>query len=163
MERTVRYSNGRQAVYQNGRVVSRTNYVYGNTVTDINRVLDEEPRRRPDVATRKQSDRAKNMNLPYVLFLVCAMAVAVVVIASYIQANAEVTASVRNIGALESQYLNLKTDNDEAYSRIVNAVDLDEVRRIAQEELGMHYALEGQIITYTDTIGDYVKQYSDIE
>lgn len=163
MERTAQYTNRRQVVYQNGRAVSRTNYVYGNTVTDINRVLDEEPRRRPDVAVRKQSDRAKNMNLPYVLFLVGAMAVLVLVIANYIQANAEVTASVRNIGTLENQYLNLKTDNDEAYNRIVNSVDLDEVRRVAQEELGMHYALEGQIITYTDTIGDYVKQYSDIE
>ena len=51
----------------------------------------------------------------------------------------------------------------EEYNRIVNSVDLDEVKRIAQEELGMHYATEGQIIKYTDAIGDYVKQYSDIE
>ena len=88
---------------------------------------------------------------------------AIVMLTGYIRANAEVVNSVERIASLESQYLNLKADNDEEYSRIVNSVDLNEVKRIAQEELGMHYATEGQIVKYTDEIGDYVKQYSDID
>lgn len=162
MERT-QYSNRRQAVYRTDRAVSRKEYIYGSAAPDIKRELEEAPRKKLSATTRKNRDRAKHMNLPYVLFLVVAMAMAIVMLTGYIRANAEVVNSVERIASLESQYLNLKADNDEEYNRIVNSVDLNEVKRIAQEELGMHYATEGQIITYTDSIGDYVKQYSDID
>lgn len=103
------------------------------------------------------------MNLPYVMFLVLAMGLAIVMLVGYIKASADIVSTMDNIAALESQYLSLKADNDEEYNRILNSVDLDEVKRIAIEELGMHYATEGQIITYTDEMSDYVRQYSDIE
>ncbi len=162
MERT-QYSNRRQAVYQTGRAVSRREYIYGNAVPDVKRELEEAPRKKLSAATRKNREKAKHMNLPYVLFLVLAMGMAIVMLVGYIQANAAVVNSVENIASLESRYLNLKADNDEEYNRIVNSIDLDEVKRIAQEELGMHYATEGQIITYTDEMSDYVRQYSDID
>lgn len=162
MERA-QYSNRRQAVYQTGRAVNRREYIYGNAVPDIKRELEEAPRKKLSATTRKNRERAKHMNLPYVLFLVLAMGMAIVMLVGYIQANAAVVNSVENIASLESRYLNLKADNDEEYNRIVNSIDLDEVKRIAQEELGMHYATEGQIITYTDEMSDYVRQYSDID
>lgn len=162
MERT-QYAGRRQVVYQTGRAVSSREYIYGSVVPDIKRELDEAPRKKLSVATRKNREKAKHMNLPYVMFLIAAMAMAIVMLTGYIRANAEVVNSVERIASLESRYLNLKADNDEEYSRIVNSVDLDEVKRVAQEELGMHYATEGQIIKYTDAVGDYVKQYSDIE
>lgn len=162
MERVQRM-NGRQAVYRTGRMVNRNEYIYGSAVPDIKRELEEAPRKKLSAATRKNRERAKHMNLPYVLFLVLAMGMAIVMLVGYIQANAAVVNSVEKIASLENKYLNLKADNDEEYNRIVNSVDLDEVKRIAQEELGMHYATEGQIITYTDEMRDYVRQYSDIE
>ncbi len=162
MERT-QYANRRQVVYQTGRAASGREYIYGSVVPDIKRELDAAPRKKLSAATRKNREKAKHMNLPYVMFLVAAMAMAIVMLTGYIRANAEVVNSVERIASLESQYLNLKADNDEEYSRIVNSVDLNEVKRVAQEELGMHYATEGQIVKYTDAIGDYVKQYSDIE
>ncbi len=161
--RGTQYTSQRQAAYQTGRAVSRQNYIYGNTAADIDRVLREEPRQRESVAVRKQRERAKNMNLPFVLFLVCAMGIVIFMLANYIRVDRTVSTSASAIGSLERQYVNIKTDNDETYDRIINSVNLDEVRRIAQEELGMHYAREGQIITYTDAVGDYVRQYSDIE
>ncbi len=162
MERT-QYAGRRPVVYQTGRAVSNREYIYGSVVPDIKKELDEAPRKKLSVATRKNREKAKHMNLPYVMFLIAAMAMSIVMLTGYIRANAEVVNSVERIASLESQYLNLKADNDEEYSRIVNSVDLDEVKRVAQEELGMHYATEGQIIKYTDAVGDYVKQYSDIE
>ena len=162
MERT-QYSNRRQAVYQTGRQMSRREYIYGNAVPDIKKELEEAPRKKLSAVTRKNRDKAKHMNLPYVLFLVLATGMMILMLVNYIQANAAVVSSVDTIASLESRYLNLKADNDEEYNRIINAVDLDEIKRIAQEELGMHYATEGQIITYTDEMSDYVRQYSDIE
>ena len=45
---------------------------------------------------------------------------------------------------------------------MVNAVDLEEVRRVAVEELGMVYADSSQVITYTRENSDYVRQLKDI-
>lgn len=156
------YSNGRQVIYRAQRSVNGNDYIYGSEAPDFKRELESAPRKKLSASTRKNREKAKFMNLPYVLFLVMAMAMTIVMLTGYIRANADVVASVENIASLESRYLDLKTDNDEEYDRIVNAVDLDEVKRIAQEELGMHYAVEGQIITYTDELSDYVRQYSDI-
>ncbi len=162
MERT-QYANRRPVAASAGRATSGREYIYGSVVPDIKRELDEAPRKKLSATTRKNREKAKHMNLPYVMFLIAAMAMAIVMLTGYIRANAEVVNSVERIASLESQYLNLKADNDEEYNRIVNSVDLNEVKRIAQEELGMHYATEGQIVKYTDEIGDYVKQYSDID
>ena len=162
MERT-QYASKRPVTYHAGRATTGREYIYGSVVPDIKKELEGAPRKKLSVTTRKNREKAKHMNLPYVMFLFVAVAMSIVVLTGYIRANAEVVNSVERIASLESRYLNLKADNDEEYARIVNSVDLDEVKRIAQEELGMHYATEGQIITYTDAIGDYVKQYSDID
>lgn len=156
-------ANVRRTAYQTGRATSGKEYIYGSVVPDIKRELDEAPRKKLSATTRKNREKAKHMNLPYVMFLFAAMAMAIVMLTGYIRANAEVVNSVERIASLESRYLDMKADNDEEYNRIVNSIDLNEVKRVAQEELGMHYATEGQIIKYTDSIGDYVKQYSDID
>ena len=56
----------------------------------------------------------------------------------------------------------LKLDNDEEYSRITNNIDLEEVKRVAIQELGMKYAEEGQIVTVTGGGSDYMRQVADI-
>ncbi len=162
MERTQNL-NRRQVVYDDRRQAKRNEYMRGSTAPDIRRELEEAPRRRVNTNARKNRDKASYMNLPYVLFLVLAVGVTVIVLSAYIKANAQVVESVGEIAALEKEYLNLKADNDEEYSRIINSIDLEEMKRIAQEELGMHYANEGQIITYTNDLSDYVRQYSDID
>ena len=40
--------------------------------------------------------------------------------------------------------------------------DLEEVKRIAIQELGMYYAQEGQIISFNGEGSDYVRQTGDI-
>ena len=44
----------------------------------------------------------------------------------------------------------------------MSSVDLEEIKRIAISELGMKYAKEGQVITYSGEGSDYVRQYDDI-
>ena len=41
-------------------------------------------------------------------------------------------------------------------------MDLDQVKNVAMNELGMVYASESQIRIYDSTESDYVKQYQDI-
>lgn len=44
------------------------------------------------------------------------------------------------------------------YSRITNSIDLEEIRRIAIGELGMTYAKEGQIESYSSEGNDYMRR-----
>ncbi len=82
----------------------------------------------------------------------------------YISLQSELSNSVDEIATLQGQYENLKKANDEDYAEINNSVDNEEIRRIAIEELGMHYASDGQIISYSDDyVNDYVRVYSVIK
>ncbi len=56
----------------------------------------------------------------------------------------------------------MKLDNDERYSRINSDINLEEVRRVAIQELGMQYAKEGQIIIFNGEDNDYVRQTGDL-
>ena len=142
----------------------RTEYVNGSAVRklDIQRQLEEPPRKRLSNSTRKNREKAFYMNFPYVAFLAAALVIMGVVLVKYIQLQSEITSTVKNISKLESELNDLKLENDEAYSRITSSVDLEEIRRIAIGELGMSYAEEGQIINYSIDGSDYVRQFADI-
>ncbi len=161
METKYRNSRTRQDIY-NRRTNSGSTYVYGNTVIDIKKALDEEPNEEARKKIRKKPESTVHLNLGYVIFLTVVFGILGVILTGYIRLQADITESTRNVAELESRYLSMKLDNEQEYERIVNSVDLEEVKRVAMQELGMHYATEGQIITYTDTMSDYVRQYSDI-
>lgn len=143
---------------------NRTEYIQGNAVhkLDVQRQMEEPPRKKLSHSTRKNRDKAFYMSLPYVAFLASALLVMGVVLVGYIQLQAEITSTVKNISKLESELNDLKLANDEAYSRITSSVDLEEIRKIAIGELGMHYAQEGQVINYSIDGSDYVRQFADI-
>jgi hypothetical protein len=72
------------------------------------------------------------------------------------------TNHIDTISSLESELNDKRLANDETYNKIMSSVDLEEIKRIAVNELGMKYAKEGQVIEYTGEGNDYVRQYSDI-
>ena len=84
------------------------------------------------------------------------------VCAGYLQIQADNTARVKNIAVLEEQLSELKTENDDEYNRVTTSVDLEEIRDIAINELGMVYANADQVILYDGEGSDYVKQYAEI-
>lgn len=163
--RTVRTHNaGRNSVNKRQTSYERAGYVHGSAVRkpDVQRQLQEPPRKRLSNAARKNREKAFYMNLPYVAFLASALVIMGVVLADYIKLQSEITSTVKNISKLESELNDLKLENDEMYSRITSSVDLEEIRRIAIGELGMSYAKEGQIINYSVDGSDYVRQFTDI-
>lgn len=91
-----------------------------------------------------------------------AMVAAAFILIRYLTLQSDITNSIKHISALESQLNEMKLDNDENYSRITSNVDLEEVKRVAIQELGMQYAKEGQIITFSGEGSDYVRQTGDI-
>lgn len=69
---------------------------------------------------------------------------------------------MKNIATLEAQLSELKAENDDEYNRVTSSVDLEEIREIAINELGMVYAGADQVILYDGQGSDYVRQYGEI-
>ena len=72
------------------------------------------------------------------------------------------TAQSKNISGLKSELTVPTDENLAARERINNAIDLEKVYEVATKELGMHYASESQIVYYSGTADNYVKQYKAI-
>ena len=147
----------------NNRNINRTNYIYDNTARrlDVVRRMEEEPRRVLSNETRKNREKARHMSLGYVAFLMAALLVSAVILINYIQVQSDYTNSTKEIARLESKLNTLKLSNDEEYNRITSSIDLEEIKRVAIGELGMTYAKEGQIITYSSVGTDYMRQVTD--
>ncbi len=138
--------------------------MYGNTARelDVREAIREKPKKKPSIAVRKNQEKAMRMNPAYVLFLTTALVVSSIILISYIRLQSEITNSINRIASLESELNALRLSNDEEYSRIESSVNLEEIKRIAIEELGMTYATEGQVVEYSSEGSDYVRQVADI-
>lgn len=143
--------------------MTNAKYNYNNTAEEINRQLNEAPRKVISNSARRNRERATRINPALLIFFVIALCFFTFTLVNYIRELSDVTSSISTISTLENRYQTLKADNEEEYLRILSEVDMDEIKRVATEELGMHYAKEGQIYTYADEKNDYVRQYSDIE
>lgn len=159
-----RMSGGQRGNAAGRRYSSERNvYVQG---TAVRKLETAQPVRQPKTGisntTRKNREKAGHMNPAYVLFLCVALVATGIILVNYIGLQSDITSSVKRISALESELNELKLANDEEYIRVNSSIDLEEIRRIAIQELGMQYAQEGQIITFSGESNDYVKQMADI-
>ncbi len=156
----------KRAVRSKNNMKKQNVYVYGNTARRLEVVPEMEPKRTgqrvPKNAIRKNREKARHMNPAYVMFLSAACVVTFAVCFHYIQLRSEITGKIENISALESQLSDLKIENDAEYSRVTNSVDLEEIKRIAMEELGMVYADEDQVVMCEDKEAEYFRQYEDV-
>ena len=96
------------------------------------------------------------------LFLSASLIILALTCTYYITLQSGITNSVKHISSLKSTLNEIRLDNDENYSRITSNVNLDEIRRIAIQELGMQYADEGQIISFNSEGSDYVRQLGSL-
>lgn len=141
-------------------------YVDGNTV----RKIQEEP---ADMAGRVQKksvsqtakrnrQKATSTSLGFMVFLAVVCVAIVFACVSYLQLKSELTGKAKALATLESEYSQLKADNDAYYSQVSSSADLEKIKAIAIKRLGMKYATEDQIITYETERSSYVKQYQDV-
>lgn len=148
---------------QGGRVYT---YVDGTAV----RKLDSVPQKRPQkkkrsstsLATRRNRERALQMNLGYVTFLTVAAVITVFMCVNFLQLQANKTRLQKEVTALAAQLDADILENDSDYNRIMTNVDMEHVKDVAMNELGMVPAKKSQIVTYEIDDSDYVRQYSDV-
>lgn len=128
---------------------------------------DERVRRRQTPETgrahaRRRIIKAAPMNKGYIAVMAAAVLTACGLLMSYVKMQSDITNHINTISSLESRLNELKLSNDETYTKIMSSINLEEIKRIAVNELGMKYAKEGQVVQYTGEGNDYVRQYSDI-
>ena len=164
-------SNRRMNGSQYNRQLTKT-YIDGNVIRHVQAVpkqrvdrrsMEQEKRRtQAQVQAKRNRERALRMNVPYVSFLTAVSIATVFVCVNFLQLQAEGISYRNQIASLEGQLTELKLANDNAYEETISSVDMEEVKRIAVNDLGMTYADEGQIITYSNQDGDYIRQYAEI-
>lgn len=139
-------------------------YVQGNTARRLQAAPDiqNKPSRKVSTRARKNRERARHMNIGSVLSMAVAMVAAGFILTWYLTLQSDITNSIKHIAALERELNDLKLANDEKYSRITSDINLEEVKRVAIQELGMSYAREGQVIIFNGEGSDYVRQTGDI-
>ena len=154
--------------------MKKTYYVNGSTVRqleaqpvrreriDRTKIQEEQKKKRRRNAAKRNRERALHMSRGYVAFLTLCVGVVAIAAVSLVQIQSQVTQRMEHIAALESQITDLKADNDARYKEIVTSVDLDYIKDVAMNQLGMQYATEDQIIYYSVENNNFMDQYSDI-
>ena len=120
--------------------------------------------RKPAAVPHKNHHREKEgtLSIPYCIFLAAACILTLMLGAYYLQQQALATSSQKEIAALEGQLAELKKENADDLNRIETSIDLEKIRDIAINELGMVYATQDNVVMYKNTSHNYVSQYEEI-
>ena len=154
----------RTAVRGYSSVRSGQAYVYGNTVPKPVREPERRRKTTKKVSRQVRNNRRKalRMNAGYVVFLTAAALLTLVVCVGYVRLQARITDSSKNVTAMQEELAQLREENDTRYNTVMDSVDVEEIKKAAQEDLGMVYASPEQVVEYESPSADYVKQYESI-
>lgn len=142
----------------------RYGYVEGNNVRTMQPVERPERRQNPgrDAGRHAKQESVHYVNIFYAFFLTAAACMVLWSCVHYLQLQEETTSRVKNIASLETSLEELRKENDDNYTRIMTSVDLDYIRDVAINELGMVYAKADQVVLYDGGTRDYVRQSGEI-
>lgn len=156
-----RSGQGRDAYRQ-----ERNGYVYGNLAHQ----LEEIPERRTQPVRRRKTKtypQQKPVAMPSIgfssfVFLMAALSLVLVAGFMYLHVQSGITQMKNEVISLQSEIADAKQENDDAYQKVMDSVDLSEVYAIATGQLGMIQAVDNQVYKYDNKKSDMVKQYGDI-
>ena len=139
-------------------------YIHGNVVRkqQVTAPVQEQQTKEVSQRVQKNRNKASLMNRGYVAFLAMAAVVTLFACVCYLQLQSEITSRSKNITALQQELADMKEANTTKYGAVMNSMNLEEVRDIAMNRLGMVYATEEQIITYQSPTSNAVTQYARI-
>ena len=138
--------------------------IEGNTARKVQTLEYPSRERQPERRERRHAEKSnvQYVNVLYMIFLAAASCMVLWSCVNYLQLQAETTSRVKHIASLETELEDLRKENNDNYTRIMTSVDLDHIRDVAINELGMVYPAKGQVIRYAAGESEYVKQYQNI-
>lgn len=140
-------------------------YVTGNTARQLEVVPErkaEQPKKELSHAARRNREKASQMSIGYVMFLSVVTIVAVYVCVTYLKLHSDISATSSNVTKLKSEINALQVENDALGYSINSYTDVDNIVRIATEELGMVQASKSQVSFYKSSESEYMKQFTDV-
>lgn len=146
----------RQYQYVDGTAVRKLQPEYGY---EEERRRKQEPARKP---YKRKKQKTPNMDFGMAIGLTAAVAFTAFLCVHYLQVQADITTMSKKVATMESTIMTMKEDNDTALENVTSSIDLNNIYKVATEELGMVHAGKDQVITYDSTKSDSVKQYGDI-
>ena len=160
--------NRADVIYSENFARDGRGYINGSAAPDdfwTERSGEETHRNNRDMrlAAIRSREKVMQMNRRYALFLGLLVAAMTLSLIGYIKLMSDIAATNRKISTMESQLSELRSSNNEVYNEITGNVDLEEIRRIAIDEFGMKYADQDQIVVYSESKGDSVRQIADID
>ena len=138
--------------------------IEGNTARKVQTLEYPSRERQPERRERRHAEKSnvQYVNVLYMIFLAAASCMVLWSCVNYLQFQAETTSRVKQIASLETELEDLRKENNDNYTRIMTSVDLDHIRDVAINELGMVYAEPNQVILYDGGTDDYVRQNGSI-
>ena len=138
--------------------------IEGNTARKVQTLEYPSRERQPERRERRHAEKSnvQYVNVLYMIFLAAASCMVLWSCVNYRQLQAETTSRVKHIASLETELEDLRKENNDNYTRIMTSVDLDHIRDVAINELGMVYAEPNQVILYDGGTDDYVRQNGSI-
>ncbi|MBR5376558.1 MAG: hypothetical protein IK139_04695 [Lachnospiraceae bacterium] len=106
--------------------------------------------------------KAQGLSVAYGFFLVVMAMVLLVGCIIYLNLRNDITAQQKTITSMERELGTLRQKNDEELDRIEGTIDMEKIKQIAMDEMGMTYPESGQVVDVEGGTGDYVRQYQDI-
>lgn len=140
----------------------------GNTVRKIyefperERIEREKVRKNPDVRHVLRTDETRRMSLKMTLVLAVSVLISVGSCINYLNVQADISEVKSDISSLETTIDTLVTRNDSIQYEIDSYIDVENIMKVAKEELGMVMVKEDQIVTYDTTRSEYMEQYGDV-
>lgn len=176
-------SSNRAASVQNRTNVrsARGMYVDGNAARQIQEVparqyrsqaaparrnaaerVDRERRRELSNEVKRNREKAMSMGRTFVVFLAVVCVAVLFFCVNYLQLQSEKTAAMKTVATLESEWSELKEENDAYEAQVNSNVDLNSIKKTAIGSLGMNYPTDEQTMTYSVPSNSYVRQYQDV-
>ena len=139
-------------------------YVHGNVVRKEHVTMPNPANRTQDARKSAHRKRKKtiHVNRGYVTFLAIAAVMALFACVQYLQLQSDITKRSQEITSLQQELADAKEENTTRYNVIMNSLNLEEIREIAINELGMVPAEANQIVKYRCPDGCTVMQYAGI-
>lgn len=143
---------------------NREYYIYGNTAPSYvpKEISVEKKQKQNRVKKQRSISQNSTMGVLSFIMLTSALGIFLYMCVSYLQAHIQLNYSTNTISAMESQLEEMRNDNDALEGRINTYIDLDEVYKEATGRLGMVYADKNQVIRYTKSESEFVRQNEDI-
>lgn len=168
----MRTAGMRTALHQSKKEYNNT-YEYGSAAPALD-IPEKAPEKRKNDNAERRNHRIPgnntgrktaarpahqtHINVLGMVVVLAAFAFLGIVMVHYVQLQSELTSTEKSVAGKQVTLTNLESSNDELYSRIISSVDLGEIEDTARNDLGMGYATEGQIVTYTSAGNDYMRK-----